>query len=417
MKRVFFFVLILLTAAIGFAEGTGEVTEITVLTTAPADDPIMAYTLDAFADDYPGIDVVLLGLDLSDGSTMSMDALNAAKTPPNVYIDWVGRVSKFLVPEYALPLQDLIDTEGYFPGVLDPYTRDGDLLGIPQPAGAQGMAINLEIMADIGYEVTADWTVDDFLEMAALVKAEYDGEKWATGMFAANQSGDYLINNWFAAFGADLYQDGDYTQTTIVESGGAVVYEFFQGMVRDGYVPEGAAMLTDDDYVLYWARGELAASAFFPGWVGYYQGVVAAQGYEAFDFVFMPFPSATDHGTPTYVSSAAVVVANTGTDADAIAARFADIWNGDVAQTMMTARLQIPNRSSAYGFLPTNARVAETVAIVEANGIMDVGLTGPHFAAVRPQHYPVLQKVLNLAITPDDAIAEYAARVNAALAD
>ncbi len=142
---------------------------------------------------------------------------------------------------------------------------------------------------------------------------------------------------------------------------------------------------------------------------------MAQQGYEAFELVFMPFPSATGHGTPTYVSSAGVVVANTGTDADEYAARFVEYWNGDVAQTMATARLAIPNRTTAYGFLPSNARVEETVAIVEANGIMDVGLTGPQFAAVRPQHYPVLQKVLNLTITPADAIAEYAARINEAL--
>jgi len=48
---------------------------------------------------------------------------------------------------------------------------------------------------------------------------------------------------------------------------------------------------------------------------------------------------------------------------------------------------------------------------------MDVGLTSPKYAAVRPQHYPVLQKVLRLEITPADAAAEYEARINEVLAE
>ena len=45
-------------------------------------------------------------------------------------------------------------------------------------------------------------------------------------------------------------------------------------------------------------------------------------------------------------------------------------------------------------------------------GIMDVGLTTPQFAGRRPLHFPILQKVLRLEVTPEEAIREYEAALN-----
>jgi len=427
MKRTLLLLLVSMLALPLFAGGaTEEVEPIEIVVLHGGGQPLtdqawettFAYAVDMWQAEYPEGTVAERRIDLSDGSTMTMDALLAAGQAPNIYDDYVGRVSKYLVPEFALDLSEHLDLSAYLDGVLTPYTRDGAVLGLPRPGGAQGMAINLEIMRDIGYDPAFDWTIKDFLQMAALVRNHYDGEKFATGMFAGNQSGDYLINNWFAAFGVEKYADG-YEYTTI-DQGGAQVYEFFQHLVRQEYVPPGAATLVDDDYVIQWAKGDLAATAFFPGWTKPYFDTVISQGLrdEPFDYKFLPFPHLKgESGTPTYVSSAAIVVQNTG-DArvDEAAATFAGIYNDGYVQTQMSTNLLIPNRSDAT-FLPDDPRVAETARIVAENGIMDVGLTTPFFAAVRPQHYPVLQKVLNLDVTPEEGIAEYATRINDALSE
>jgi len=411
MKRVF--ILIFAVFAVAFASATSvpESGEITVLSTYLTTDPVWVHAVEMLAKDYPDVTVTQIGLDLTAGSTMTMDALLAAGDPPNVYIDYIGRVSKYLVPEFALPLNGVVrDLDKYLPGVLEPYTRDGQVLGLPQPGGAQGMAINLDIMEDIGFTVDWNWTIDDFLKMCELVRQKYGGEKWGTGMFAGNQSGDYLINNWFAAFGVDYYANG-YGQSSIADTGGAAVYEFFQTLVNRGYVPEGSETLVDDDYVLYWARGELAATAFFPNWTDAYFNVVADQGYDRFPFVFVPFPSVDGSGTPTYVSSGAIVVADTGTAMDAVAARFAEYFNDGYAQTELSKILIIPNRSDA-SFAADNPRVAETAKIVADFGVMDVGLTTPLFSARRPLHFPILQKVLRGDVTPEEGIEQYAAALD-----
>ena len=311
MKKIVSVFLFLILAGVLFAAGAPEAKP----TAEPIELTYLSGTLFTFEGqtdfawakaelqkEFPNVTVVHYQIDLSDGSALTMKAMLAADEAPNIYQDTVVRSGAYMRADFALPLDEYItDLDQYEESTLAPYRRDGKLLGLPAPGGAQGMAINLDMMAEIGYTVPDNWTIADFLVMAAKVKAKYGGEKYATGMFAANQSGDYLINNWFSAFGADYYKAGDYSKTTIKETGGAVVYKFFQDLMRDGYIPANSADLTDDDYVLQWARGELAATAFFPSWVKPYQDTVAAQGYKPFNYKFVPFPRASwVKAVPTY---------------------------------------------------------------------------------------------------------------------
>ncbi len=411
MKRFTLIVAVLLIAAAAFAGAPKEQgTELTVLSAYPEDSPAMA-AVERFRADHPDVTVTILTLDLSDGSTMTMDALLASGQAPNVYDDYIGRISKYIDPDFALPLDGKIDGLDKFVG-LGGYRRNGALLGLPKPGGAQGMAINMDLMREIGYEVPDfGWTVADFLEMAEMVKQHYGGEKWATGMFAANQSGDYLINQWFASFGVDFYQ-GDYTETTIRETGGARVYEFFQTLVREGYIPPNADTLTDDDFAPSWARGELAATAFFPSWHKPYFEVVAQQGYEPFEVKYVPFPTLTGEPAPTYISNAAIVVRETGdASVDTLAAKLASYLVSAETQEQETLTSVLPTRTDAR-VLVDNPHIEQTARIVAEAGIWDSGLTTRYFTPRRPLHFPILQRVLRLELTPAEAIKQYEAALN-----
>lgn len=426
MKKIFTFLLLLILAGGLFAAGSPEAKpaepiKLTFLNTGfgklANGQTDFEWAMERLKAEFPGIIVTSYRVDTSDGSMLTMKAMLAADEAPNIYADTLVRSSAFIRSDFALPLDGLIaDLDQYDESTLALYRRDGELLALPQPGSAQAMAINLDMMNEIGYTVPDNWTIADFLTMAAKVKAKYGGEKYATGMFAANQSGDYLINNWFAAFGADYYNAGDYSKTTIKETGGEVVYEFFQELMRGGYIPENSAELTDDDYVLQWARGELAATAFFQPWVKPYRDVVAAQGYQPFNYTFVPFPRAPwVESVPTYYMNAAYVVHKTGTPADAAAARLVQLINSAVIQTAhVEIDGTIANRKDVT-VIPADPWTAQIMAIVRANGIFDVGLTSEKYSGTRPQHFPILQKVLNLSITPDEAIAEYEKKLNEAL--
>lgn len=360
-----------------------------------------------FHEKYPNVKVDWIKLDLSDGSTLTMDAMLAAGTAPNVYLDNLVRGSKYMVPEYALDLSKIGGLDKFNDGVLTPYYRGGKLLGLPTPGTGQGMLVNLDIMKEIGFTVKDDWTVDDFLVMAEKVKQKYGGKKWATGMFAANQSGDYLINNWFASFGVSFY-GSSYDVSTIADTGGAKVYEFFQLLAKNGYIPPNAATLNDDDYCLEWSKGNLAATAFFPSWTKGYLDSSIAQGLikEPFKFKFVPFPRGPGvKKVPAYYTSNVVVVYKTGKKVDEYATELAKALVSAPVQDLYVKLGNLSNRKDTT-VKPTDQRLLEIVEILK-NGVQDVGLTDKRFTLRRSTQFPILQKVLTFKLTPDEAIKLY----------
>ena len=453
MKRpaIFLFLLLFFSLSV-FATPTPETSQrITVLMGPSAPTPsgfiLPDYALAQFNKDFPNVEVVF-NVTPTNVITEAMTTALAANDAPNVYMDYIGRVSTYIVPEYALDLRGYVrDLHLYYEGMLDAFTRGDAVLGLPGLGGAQGMAVNMDIMKEIGFTPRADWTIEDFLRMCELVKQKYSGEKWGTGMFAANQSGDYLINNWFAAVGAKFYAPGDYSRTTIATNG-AKVYELFQTMARQGYIRADAAVQTDDDYVLDWANGKLGATAFFPAWLPPYFGVIAEQGnvsaehlallekakkanpdmsftnlYQAglvpypFEVQFFPFPrTAGVDRVPTYTSIAAIVVHKTGTDADIWGARFAEYMNDGKSQSEQSSGGVLPNRRDAP-MLSTDPLLLQVQSILAKNGAVDQGGSAAFFNATRVLHYPVLQKVLDLKITPEAAIKEYESALNRVLSD
>ncbi len=419
LKRKFFVLLALLVAVAGFSTPIVEevITEITLLTTSTYEvNAGIKYAVDKFHLDYPDVDVRYLALDLSTGSTITMNALIEAGIPPNVYEDWNGRIAAFSIPGYALPLDDVVrGLDQFYDGVLDPYRTDGVLYAVPAPAQSNGMVINLDIMAEIGYTVPDDWTVDDFLEMCELVKQFYGGEKWGTFMYAKNMSGDYQINNWFGSFGAQFFAPGDYTRSTIRETGGAKVHEFFQTLMSNGYIQPDSATLSDDDVFPMWGSGKYAAVPFFPGWAKGYREQGVSLGYDWFDVEFVEMPTATGDPVPTYSTTVSYMVVETGTAADAMAARLVEYMTDPGFHAIGTEASGIPSNRKDWILASTDWLQAETGAITATNGTQDVGVFSPLYPAIRAQHTPILRRLLNFELTPEESILLYEQAVNEVL--
>ena len=428
MKKIAITFLMFLVAVGLFATAQQEVTdtpepiEISILYSGVADYgdfTNLSWAIEQLQKDFDGATVREMQVDLSDGSALTMTAQIAAGQAPNLYMDTLVRSSAYITPDYALPLDAYVrDLEAYSESTLAPYRRGGQLYALPMTGSAQAMAINLEILKEVGYTLPDRWTTDDFMDLARAVRLKYGGEKWVTGMFAGNQSGDYLINNWFASFGAQYYKPGDYSRTTIKETGGVKFYEALQMMVEEGFVRADAATQVDDDYVLDWARGDLAATAFFQPWIKPYFDVVIKAGDrdEPFEYMFTSFPRAPGVPyVPAYYVNAAIVVHNTGSAEDPVAARLAEYLNSKFIQEAEVLKSNsLPSRNDCTVF-PNDPWTRQIMQVVADNGIFDAGLTNEKYQATRPQHYPILQKVLNLQMTPEEAITEYEKRLNEAL--
>ena len=368
-----------------------------------------------------------LNLNLADGTTISMDTLVAAGAYPNVYNDFTGRASRFMVrtPGWkAMDLTPYVDTAAYFD--LAPWKRSGMLLGVPGVVPLQGIAINLDLLDAAGYKLpdAKDWTIDAFLGMCDVVKAKLPG-KWGTALFAKSASADYLWMNWFGSFGAKVFAGGDYSKTSINTPAGVATLRFLSRLVTAGYAPPDSAELWDDAALELWQRGIVAAMPIRPDWVGSYMKGALDQKMldKPFKWVMYPFPRGPGvAAVPTLGAGSTAVVGESGN------ARI-DGFAGQLAAALCDRAYQEETMLSGAGSWPTIRGVigipsgnAEDVAawrvvneIVLKVGIMDVGYTLPGYSAIRAELFPRLAELYNDKTTPEAALAAYEKRVNEVL--
>lgn len=381
---------------------------------------------------HPGTRYEYTAVDLSTGADKTMRAEVAAGNAPDVYIDTWVRAASYLRADFALDLRNYMsDLQDYLPGVLDATTRNGAVLGLSQPGDGQAMAVNLDMCAEVGFAPAdwATWTIAEFYDLAARVKARYGGKKWVTGLFAGNQSGDYLIRNWAASFGAEFYRGGNYSRTTINSDAGVATLDFLADLAAKGYVRQDWPMQVDDDYVLDWARGKIATAPFFYGWIEPYFQTVEQEGGARFNYAFVPFPRAPGvERVGAFYTGGGIVVPKQASDSrNKLAAAYAQAFNSPESQLVAwTVGNVRPNRRSVVERIGKAAQFDQVSAVIAANGLVDFGQTAVLYKAETDEYFPVysptrplfpqaLQKLAGGA-SPTEVMSWYEAEVNRILA-
>jgi ABC-type glycerol-3-phosphate transport system substrate-binding protein len=360
-------------------------------------------------------------IDFSTGSSISIDSLVASGQAPDVYSDYAGRASKYMDPGYALALDGYLAKEIplYDKTVMATLKRDGKVYALPNSAWVNGFTVNLDILKEVGYTLPAqkDWTIDEFLKLAALIKAKAPG-KYVTVLFAKNQSSEEWWKIWFYAFGASMYKPGDYTKTTLNSPQGVATLRFFQQMLDMGYVPPDAAVQDDDTALDLWARGKVAFLSMQVNHTGAMDtavksGVLA----KPFEIAFIEMPHAKGVAHVPYTAGPGIAVVHK-TDDEArnkLAARLAWWFTG----TMYQKYSVIQNK----GF-PTiagvetvdNPLIKQVAAVKKAAGVADWGLTMQKFSEVRAQMFPLMAEMYMGKKTPEAVLSQYEATVNKILA-
>ena len=415
MRRLVILFMFLISATL-FAAGAYDLTVVVA-----GEDEVQAMALEVFHDRYPDTTVEFLKPSTADGSTITMDQLLQDNDPPNVYIDYMGRVAKYMTEALAVDMnQYMTDQDDFLPGLLAATTINGKLLGLPMHSGAQGMALNMDMAREIGYGDFDfnDWTISDFLVMCEAVKVKYEGEKFGTGIFAGNQSGDYLWMNWLSSFGAEIYGNG-YAKTTIDSPEGVQVFAFWKYLLDAGYIQRDSAIRIDDDYLIDWAQGKYLATGFFPGWIDTYFNSAKEQGMEGhgFEIVFVEFPRAPGiDRVPAAGSSAGIVVLDSG-DAKTNEQAAYLAWIYTTAPFQEIPIVEGGNFASrkSVTFKNDSDYWKQISKIVADNGMLNLGLTQTFYADVRALGFPRLQALLTGEETPAEAVAAYAANINAVI--
>ena len=404
MRKLLVLVMVTLCVA-AFAEGGAE----NIITTAGLTGPVYKLAIDAFEAAHPDVTVRNLGVDITTGETITMDALVAAGKAPDIYVDFVGRAAKYKVKEFAQKLT--IDESQYVPALLDWGRIDGDLYGVPMPLPGQAMVINLDVMDAIGYTVPNAWTVADFTEMAKKAKA---GGFIPTVLFAANPSGDYLWVNWFGSFGAQFWDKG-YTRSTLDTPAGLAAFQWLNTLAQN-YAAPGAQTITDDDAMALWQTGKVAAMPIRPSWVPIYMDAAVKSGVidKPFHTVMVPFPTAPGvDGVPT-IGAGNMIVVHKQTDPAKIALlnEFVQIISGKKIQTEVVKLEGFSTRLDVTSH-PENPGEQVVQDIAKRFGWMDVGYSQPWYYEVRALLPQILREMYAGNITPEQARDQFVAGANA----
>ena len=437
MKRVLTGFVLVLVASMAFATGAaeGETYELIAIDSGayPWDladgyfdtqgyDSPQHLVVAEFEQRNPGVKVNYLHRDVTQGS-MTVDALMAKGTPPDVWIDAAGYFREYLNPEYSLPLEQYMDVSVFYEDLLAPYTVNGHVYAIPVSNIATGMAINVSMLDEIGYTMPAqeDWTIEEYVRLAGLLK---DAGHYVTTVFTQEGFGSWMYP-WIYAFGGELYADGDHSRVAINSPESRRALEFLKMLVDEGYAVPYPNEVDDDATVELFTTGRLFSAMMQNGHTDYWIPEQVKNGVidEVFDYTFVEFP----HGpgvahTPVYGYQTVVNVHRTDDERrNELAAELAGQWLGPQFHSFMTViaggfpvikDFEIPNAGRAAA--PSMRAIADVAA---SAGFMDLGGMHPRAREVMAAATIPIQRYMAGEITAQQFLDIFEADANAILAN
>ena len=311
MKRLALCVMALAVVSAGWSQ-TLTLMNNGVVKFAAGEDQIRPYVgaVEMLVDRYAqtnGIKINMVYRDVSKGS-LTFDAMLAAGNPPDVWIDAGGYMPNYMNDAYALQLEKYLDLSGFREDMISLWTRNGHVYAVPFVNIATGMAINTDMLKEIGYELPplAQWTTDEFMRLAARLKAAGYPATMIMGKGGFNSWTDV----WFYAHGATMFgEDKSRVAINSYEAGQAL--NFIRTVIDRGYTP-APLEVNDDDGVELFTTGKVFSCMMQNGHTDYWFPEQLKQGKIAKipGYTFIEFPHATGRAHTPVSGYQTVVIAH-----------------------------------------------------------------------------------------------------------
>lgn len=380
---------------------------------------------DRFMEMHPNVTVEVETLQWEELSTKVAAAI-AAGAPPDVLKDYLGRTSAYANQGLLEPLQDAIPQEeydDYLPSLIDLYTINGDLHGLPLFFWVTHMVGNKTIAMEAGAEdfmpdESGTWTFDQF-EQALAAQAIPD-ERWPLAMQVASEQGDYNTLGYFWGMGAKLYENGDYTHTALNSPEGVAALTKLVDWYNNGYIIPGVTTISNNDLLNALYQGQ---SAITGGGLSLLPVVEDAQQQGKVTVEWDPYIATFPHAEG--VQSGGMAAGPTGAvvfkQDDPVKRK----WAIEFARFLASPDLQLeyavnsnqfPSRKSVGNPFEGDPNFTQVNAWIQEYGVEDMGLSSPTYAEVRVLLQPELQAAFLGKKTPEEALASYEEAANAVLA-
>ncbi len=337
----------------------------------------------------------------------------ASGDQPDIYLDYLGRVSEFANGRYAhdiLPLvgQEVMDQ--YLPSFLGLMNKGGVQYGLPITAWISTMIVNVTLLERVGMlDVIADgaWTIEEFTEASRRVTA-LGPDYYGYSLFSKNTGGDYWYLGFLPGFGANLYANNE---IALNSDEGRAALEWYLSFQDEGLSPPGPATRDDRAFMASWHTGKYLATARAPNLAIDAVGEAAfsaGNAEEAFKAAVTAFPTAegVEHA-PLAMGPNGAMIFNKG----GVSQEIVDVF---LALTGYRAQLWRSKMDSRYASLyalqgarPNDPVYTMGSEILEREGVWDMGIGLKIYNPIRVLVPPLFQAIYTRELTVQEAIERF----------
>ena len=377
-----------------------------------------------FMEMHPNVTIEVEALQWADLSTRVTAAI-AAGAPPDVLKDYLGRTSGYAWQGLLEPLQDEIPTaelEDYLPDLIDQYTIDGNLHGLPLFYWITIMAGNKAVWDAAGATDLlplddGEWTFEEF--EAALEAVYKEDELWPLGLSVISEQGDYMYLAYPWGMGATLYPPGDYSTAALNSPEGVAGVQKIVDWVEADLIEPGATTLDSASLrnMLYTGQlgimgDSLAARNQLD--IAQQEGRVTTD-VELF-FTMHPHAEGVKTGGMAAGPTGVVVFKQDDPAKKYWAIQFARfLASPDLQREYSINASQFPSRKSVGTPLAGDPDYERLLAWVQEFGLSDMGLASPSYYEMRTQLFPHLQAAMLGEKTAEEALTDYEEAANEVL--
>ncbi|MBN1260036.1 MAG: extracellular solute-binding protein [Anaerolineae bacterium] len=179
----------------------------------------LTFVADEFMKQNPGIDVTVMNVAWDEFDT-KMIAMNTAGTPPDIWTSWgpsgfMDYYARGLIADLTPYIEaSNFDMSDFYPEVVDYFTIDGKIYGIPHTVGAAYIFYNKDMFDAVGepYPPTdwndTSWTWDRMLDVCSKI-AYHDEADPANSTWCVSR-GLYPVNTYAWLWDKDIFPQSIY---------------------------------------------------------------------------------------------------------------------------------------------------------------------------------------------------------------
>ncbi len=336
---------------------------------------------------------------------------------PDIYLDYLGRVSEFANAKYAHDITPLVGQEvldQYLPSYLSLLNKDGVQYGLPSSAWLSTMVVNITLLQRVGMqdlvdqlETTGRWSIDQFVEASRRVTELGDGY-YGYCMFSATTGGDYWYLGFIPGFGANLYENN---AISLNNEAGIAAMEFYKAYSDEGLSPPGAAARPYQEFLAAYHTGKFLATTGSSKLAKDSVGIAAEESGNS-DYVFegrtVSFPTAEGvDKAPIALGPNGAMIFNKGYITREIVDVFTTL-TGYRAQIFWTTQdWRYPSLIELSNTHPDDREYVAAMNVLQRDGVWDMGIGLRTYIPVRQLVPPMFQAIYTGELSVREAVTRF----------